>query len=284
VWFAVTRIRLVAIDLDGTLLDNDLAISFRAKQAIRRAREQGVQVTLATGRMYASAVVYAEELDLDVPLITYQGALVKTSRSGEVLYRRHVPLALARQVIMEARDRGFHVNVYLDDRLYVEAMTGRARDYARIARVPLHPVGDLVEFIREDPTKVLVVAEEQKLDAWARECREFFGQDLYITKSLPHFLEFLHPEATKGRGLTAVAQALGIPPAEIMAIGDSFNDLEMFKFAGLAVAMGNARREIREAADYVTLANDDDGVAEALEKFVCSQTPPSHDLLPGDQY
>ncbi|MHB1126896.1 MAG: HAD-IIB family hydrolase [Bacillota bacterium] len=99
-------------------------------------------------------------------------------------------------------------------------------------------------------------------------CRKDFQESLYITKSQYNYLEFLHPEATKGRGLSAVAEALGILPGEIMAIGDSYNDVEMFKFAGSAVAMGNARQEVRAAADYVTAANVDDGVAEILERLV----------------
>ncbi|MHB1420118.1 MAG: Cof-type HAD-IIB family hydrolase [Bacillota bacterium] len=264
----MSKIKLIAMDLDGTLLSSDLAISPRTKQVIKKVREKGIHVTIATGRMFTSALVYAEELDLDVPLITYQGALVKTSRSGQVLYRRNMPLDLARKVIQEAGERGFHVNVYIEDQLYVKSITERAMEYARLARVPIHPVGNLAEFVKSDPIKVLVVGEEDELDAWAKVCRAHFQDSLYITKSQYNYLEFLHPEATKGIGLRNVAQFLGIPPGEVMAIGDSYNDLEMFQYAGIAVAMGNSREEIRAAATYVTAGNDADGVAEILERLI----------------
>lgn len=262
------RFELVAIDLDGTLLDDDLKISPRTQEVIARVRQQGVHVTIATGRMFASAQPYALQLGLDIPLITYQGALVKTSQGGQVLYHRFVPLELARQVIQTVNEYGYPINVYLDDRLFVEKITPEGEMYARRSNVPLHPAGDLLEFLQEDPIKVLVIQEEDKLQALEEKCRKIFGGKLYITRSQPMYLEFMHPEATKKRGLEAVASHLGIGPEKIMVIGDSYNDLEMFRFAGFSIAMGNARPEIKERADYVTKSNREEGVAEALEKFL----------------
>lgn len=264
------QVQLIAIDLDGTLLNNDLQISDRAQRAIRAAGENGVKVTLCTGRMYASARLYALELGLDLPLITYNGALVKTSGSGDVLYHRTVPVELARQVVQLGRKYRCQINVYHQDRLYVENISDRAKLYASRTNVRLYHVHDLIEFLEHSPTKVLAINKEEVLADMEAEFRSMWGNQLYITKSSPDFLEFLNPEATKGRGLEAVARALGVPREKIMAIGDSYNDLEMFKAAGYAVAMGNARKEIQDAADYVTCSNDDDGVAEAIENLVLS--------------
>jgi len=261
-------IKLVAIDLDGTLLDNDYVISTRAKQAIKRVRSEGVEVTLCTGRMYRSALPYAQELGLALPLITYQGAMVKNSGTGEVLYERFVPAVWAREVIKLGKDWGFPVNLYYEDDLYVEEATPMGRLYASRVGVKMHEVGDLLEFVSDGPIKLLAIEKnEARLEGFEQVCREKFADNLYITRSMPEYLEFLHPEATKGRGLSAVAMSEGISAAQVMAIGDSYNDLEMFAYAGFSVAMGNARPEIKEKADYITTANEDDGVAEALNKF-----------------
>ena len=262
------NIKLVAIDLDGTLLGDDLKISPRAKEAIKRSMDEGVQVTLATGRMYRSALPYAKELGVQVPLITYQGGLVKMSSSGQVLYHKELSLNYAQEVIEMARKFGFHINAYLDDNLFVEEDTHLSRDYGRKTGVKIHLVDDLLEFLPDNPVKILLIGAEEQLDIMQEQCRNHFNNRVYITKSKHHFLEFTHPEATKGHGLRAVAQWMNVSTDEIMGIGDSYNDLEMFRSVGLSIVMGNARDEVKAAADYITGSCNDDGVAEALERFV----------------
>ncbi|NPV91647.1 MAG: HAD family phosphatase [Firmicutes bacterium] len=263
--------RLVAIDLDDTLLGDDLKISGRAKQAIRRSREKGIHVTLATGRMLRSVLPYAEELDLNLPLITYQGALVKNSRTGEVLYHRPVPGEFVGPVADIIRSYGYHLQMYNYDELCMERFTPEGADYARLAGVGVTLVEDL-RFACPQPTKVLVVNyQEWRLDELARVLGDRFGDSLYVTKSKPHYLEILHPEATKGKALKVVADYFGVPRESVVAIGDSFNDLDMIQYAGLGVVMGNAREEIKRYADYVTRGNNDDGVAEVLEQWVLKE-------------
>lgn len=263
--------RLIASDLDDTLLDSRCCISSRVKETIKRARDRGVYVTIATGRMYRSAVMFAEELEIDVPLITYQGALVKTSVTKEVMYHRTVPLELAKEVISHGESEGLAINLYVDDQLFVSKITPEAERYSAVIRVPVQAVGSLQRFLNQDPTKILMIGDEKRLDLlWAEE-QEKFGDTLYITKSKPNFLEFTHPQATKGLALSAVAEHLGVAREEIIAFGDSFNDLELLRAAGFGVAMGNARDELKREADYVTASHDDDGVAAAIEKFVLGE-------------
>jgi Cof subfamily protein (haloacid dehalogenase superfamily) len=266
--WSMTDFRLVAIDLDGTLLRNDLQISPRAKRAIRQVRELGVEVTLCTGRMYASALPYAREIGLELPLVTYNGALVKNTGTGQVIYQRLLPEKYAREIIAKAKEYDLPVNVYHDDRLFVERITPEGRAYMEKSRIPVQEVGDLSRWLEQDPLKVLVMGEREKLDRLAEDWVREWGDAVYITKSWPTYLEFLHPEATKGLGLQALARHLHVEQEQVMGIGDSYNDLEMFKYAGFSVVMGNAEPAVKEAADYVTLTNDDDGVAEALEKFI----------------
>lgn len=263
------NIKLVAIDIDGTLVDNDRNISLRNKEAIRNVRDNGVEVTLATGRMFDSARIYGDALGLDLPLVTYQGALVKASATGEILYQRYVDAPLAQQVVALATDKGFRVWFYLDDRVLVDKITSKTREYAANYFVPVREIESLTDCTSLSPLKLIVADyNEEALTQFEEESKEIFGSSLHIARSLPQYLEFGHPEATKADGIDAVVRYLGINPQEVMAIGDSWNDLEMFEYAGLAVVMGNARREIKKKADYVTLSNQDHGVAVALEELL----------------
>lgn len=259
------------MDLDDTLLDKNLQISEENRQALALARRAGVAVTLATGRMYRSALPFAQELEIDAPLITYQGALVKHPVTQEVLLHRPVPLQYALDIIARVNTLGYHINVYLDDRLYVERHTEEMLLYQSISRVNAEAVGPLIPFLKqagEEPTKVLVIAREEQLDELAGELRSLYGEKLHITKSKPYFLEFSHPGATKGHALASVAAYCGLEPGEVIAVGDSYNDLEMIDWAGLGVVVANARPEIQARADYVTASNEENGVARVVEKFI----------------
>lgn len=264
-------IKLIAIDLDDTLLRNDLTISPRAKKAISRATAAGVAVTLATGRMYASALPFARELGLNLPLITYQGALVKYA-SGKVVYHMPLPLSLTRKLLEFILPYGYHLNVYIDDELYMEKYSPEGQRYLKVSKVPVHLVENLPEMIDRDPTKLLIIAEEPQLDALAAELRAIFGAAVNITKSKPNFLEIGHRKATKGLALKRLARSMGLRAAQVMAIGDSWNDIDMLEYAGIGVAMANAAPAVKEAADFITRHNDDDGVAEAIERIVLDIT------------
>lgn len=262
------RFKLIAVDLDDTLLPEDLRLTDRVKKTIAAVRDAGVQFTLSTGRMYRSAVPYARELGIDIPLITYQGALVKNSLSGEVLLYRPLSLQYAREIVARVHQLGYHLNGYLDDRLLVEHDTPEGRRYSRISGVKAEVVGDFLEFFKRDPIKMLAISEEPLLDELSAELVPLYEGKVHIAKSKPFFLEFSHPKATKGEALSCLAGRFGINRDEIMAIGDSYNDLEMLDYAGLGVVVANAREDIKQRADYVTTAPYSDGVVEALEKFV----------------
>jgi len=262
-------IKLVAIDLDDTLLDSGLSISPRCAADIEKMRQKGVLVTLATGRMYRSALPYALQLGMNIPLITYQGALVKDSLSGEVLYFRPVG-ELATTVMEFLREQGVYFHTYFNDQLCVESDTPEASAYSQLAGVELTFMPDLVEASRYQPAlKIMAISHDIKLlDPVEADLKALFGQDLYITRSKLHYLEIMHRDANKARALQLVAEHYGIEQADVLAIGDSYNDIAMLKWAGIGVAVANAPQMVKAAADYVTASNDEDGVAEALEKWV----------------
>ncbi len=263
--------QLVAIDLDDTLLADDLTISPQTIEAIHQAIEKGVTVTFATGRMYQSAVQYAKKIQLDVPIITYQGALIKNVLSGEVLFERLLDEALAISIIKELRAKNHHIQIYLHDEIYLEKDHSFARDYSKASNVPYHVVDDLIQTMREmktTPAKILTIEEPAAIQEIHQEFQIQFGNSCHITISKPHFMEITHKEATKGKAIEYLAHLKGITLDQVIAIGDSMNDRDMLEVAGLGVAMGNAHPEIKAMANYVTKTNNDHGVWEVFQKFV----------------
>lgn len=264
------KYKLIAADLDDTLLNDDLKISERNRRAFQLAQDMGVIVTIATGRMFRSALPVALELGIEGPLVTYQGAFVKSVSTGEVMVHRPVPVDLARKVITAGYENGLHINIYINDTLYMDRITEEGKYYVEQAKVEMNPVGNLLDFLQNDPTKVLFIGEADFLDKLSHQMKEQFGESLYITKSKPNYLEFMHPKATKMHGISRLAEVLGILPEEIITFGDSYNDIEMIDYAGLGVAVGNAPQAIRERADLVADTNNNDGVAKVIEEFVLS--------------
>ena len=259
-------IKLVAVDLDDTLLNNDIKISEENKKAIRECREQGIYFTFATGRMFRAAVDYAKEVNLDLPLITYQGALVKTIDEKEI--EHHViEKEIAAEVIDFLRDYKMQLNVYMNDFLYVEQMNDFGCNYVSLSKVG-HKVTKFPQGLVTEPTKILLAGDPAVLDIIQEKSMAIYGDRLTITKSKDHFLEFGNPKSKKSIALKALADSLGIKREEIMAVGDGMNDLDMLEFAGTGVAMENAAPQVKEIADHITDTNDNHGVAKAIRKFV----------------
>ena len=263
-------VKLIAIDLDGTLIDHQLTVAPRVKQAIAAAQAQGVTVTLASGRMFAAMVPYAQELDITVPLICYQGGLVRHPVTEETTFHLPVPPALAREVVALARARDIQVNAFADDRLHVESLTPEAEVYMRIARVEATVVPDLAAFLDESPSTklVLVNLDEEKTNRLVAELTTHFGSRLGITKSHAYYTEAIHAEVSKGRALKQLASALDVALEQTMGIGDNLNDLSLVETAGFGVAMGNGDHRVQAAADFVTTTYEEDGVAVAIEQHV----------------
>ncbi|MEA2574084.1 MAG: hypothetical protein QOH93_1382 [Chloroflexia bacterium] len=266
-------IKLLALDLDGTLFTDDLIVSERARNAISAAQKRGVLVTLATGRMFTSASKIAHEVGIVAPLICYQGALIQHNGTGEVLYHKTVPIPLAHEIVTAAQRRGLHLNVYLGDKLYIAHMTEGARYYTQINYgLQANEVGDLHAWLDEQaelgPTKLVIVTPAEQTDAVLEEFTHEYGEQLQVTKSHPRFTEFTNKECSKGRALAYLAEYSGIARDEVMAIGDGHNDLDMLQWAGYGLAMPTAPQSVLDIAHGVCLPIADDGAAEAIERFI----------------
>lgn len=205
-----------------------------------------------------------------MPLITYQGAWVKNSLSEEVLYYKPVPQSLARQVMLYFRAQGIHYHSYYDDELCVEKPSPEGDAYALLAGVTAQLHEDLItDLLHFDAMKIMAISDdEKKVLTMEEELKSRFDQFLYITRSKPGYLEVMNRAVSKAHALELIANYYGIERSEVMAVGDSYNDLDMIEWAGLGVAMGNAIDPVKKIADYVTFSNDEEGVTEALRRFI----------------
>jgi Cof subfamily protein (haloacid dehalogenase superfamily) len=258
----------VACDLDRTLTWRDGVLPPRTTAALRAARAAGIVVVIATGRMYRSVRPYAEAAGIEAPLVCYQGAAVVEPRTSEWLLHEPIPLELAREAISAVEHEGFALNCYVDDDLYVAAVTEHARSYADFQSIPLHAVGDLLGWIERPPTKLVVVDDPARLDALRPRLEEHFGERLYIAKSLPYFLELASPAISKGTGLAFVAEHLGFTAERTVAFGDGENDLELLGWAGFGIAVENADDKLKARADWICPAAEREGVAQVLEALL----------------
>jgi Cof subfamily protein (haloacid dehalogenase superfamily) len=225
---------------------------------------------LVTGRMFRAVRPYALEAGLDDPVVCYQGAVV-AEQDGRWLRHVPIPLPLAREAIATLDDEGFGLNCYVDDELYVAEITPAARQYADFQHIELHPVGDLLAWLEAPPTKLVVIDDPHVLDGLELRLKAHFDGRLYISKSLPYFLELASPDVTKASGLEFLARRVGFARERTVACGDGENDVEMLEWAGYAVAVANAHELVLAAADLVCPSVDEEGVAQVIEAFLDSR-------------
>jgi Cof subfamily protein (haloacid dehalogenase superfamily) len=221
--------------------------------------------------MFQAVRPYALEAGLDDPVVCYQGAVVAEPRSGKWLRHEPIPLELAREAIAALDEEGFPLNCYVDDELYVAEITPGARQYADFQHLELHPVGDLLAWLDEPPTKLVVIDDPEVLDGLKMRMIARFDGRLYISKSLPYFLEFASPDVTKAAGLDFLSEHLGFTRERTIAFGDGENDIELVEWAGYGVAVANAHDRVKDVADLVCPPVTEEGVAQVLEAFLDSR-------------
>jgi Cof subfamily protein (haloacid dehalogenase superfamily) len=264
--------RLLALDLDGTIVDESLQISPRVRRALRAAMDDGVHVTLASGRPFSATLLFANDLGIQEPLICHQGAMVRNPCSGEVYLRRSLPRNLAHEFVDTAREHGWDLCLTIDDEQYVERVTPGLQVISALAPVPIEPhvVADL-KALPQDPLRLLLIVEAAQAARVRDLLRERFAGRLLIVRSFARFVEATDLAASKGQALAFLAQKLGVSQAETMAIGDNDNDVDMVTWAGLGVAMGNGSTALRAAANHVAGTIAEDGAASAIERFILEQ-------------
>jgi hypothetical protein len=257
-------IRLVVMDLDGTARSRRLGVTPGVRGAIAAARARGVRVCVATGRMWQSAG----------PWILYNGGQVLDFASGRTLYERRLPAAAARAALeLVRRDPEVQPHLYVDDRVLVERPHPLTDAYTADDGLAAEVVPSFEPLLAADPYKVLVIGPRERIEMLQRAVRDA-ALPVHAVQSEPVYLEILPPGVSKGEALRAMWGALGLAPAETIAIGDNWNDAEMIEAAGLGVAMGHAPEGVRARADYVCGTAEEEGVREVIERFVLGTGQP----------
>ncbi|PHV71629.1 sugar-phosphatase [Sporanaerobium hydrogeniformans] len=263
--------KLIAVDMDGTLLRKDKTISSFTQKAICKARHKGVRVVLASGRPIEGLQKYLEELNLVSEqdyVLSFNGSIIQNTATREVIKKNiltgkdlHELYALSQQI-------GLNIHAFSNAGCITPKMSKYSELEGTINGIPVLEVDYSLISQEEDIIKVMMIDEPSVLEEGMKKLPTDIYDKYTIVKSAPYFLEFINKKAGKGAGVRALAEYLGIKQEEIICIGDAGNDLDMIQFAGLGVAMGNAFEEVKEAADFVTACNDEDGVAHVIEKFI----------------
>ncbi len=269
-------IRLVVLDIDGTIAGVGNDISPAVREVVQAVRQKGIQVAIATGRMFHSALRFHQMLQLDLPLMAYQGALIQDPLTEMV--HRHWTLDSAKALHLldyfESVDFKHHLSVhaYVNDQLYVRALTPETAQYCERTGVTAIPVGDLRPLIQgQEPTKLLALSESAAhIEVLYTHLRsQYSPAELYLTKSIATFFEATNPLVNKGTAVRYVAEdLLGLRAEQVLAIGDNFNDFEMLEYAGIGIAMGSAPLPVQAIADWVAPDVEQDGAAIALEQLL----------------
>jgi len=260
--------KLLALDLDGTVVGPGPAITDAVVAAVERAHAAGLAVTVITGRMYAAAKPFIDRLNLRGPVVCYQGAAIFDARSGAVLQRTPVQRDVAREVLEAAVVDRIHAQCYADDRLYLDAINEWSRVYIDLAKVEPVIVPSLVRaFADRDTDKIVLVDSPERASRYVDILKDRMGDRAYVTRSNPEFVEVLDPRVSKGTALAFVAAHYGIELGDTIAVGDSWNDLPLLDAAGFGIAMGSGPPELLARADAVVADVMHDGVVEAIERY-----------------
>ena len=266
----MNNIKMLVLDIDGTIFKKDYTATQRVKDTLTRLVQDGIRVVLCTGRMYAATKSIALELGLKDPVICYQGGLIKDFLNGDkTLWQQPMDEKLARDVIANLKKRNVFFNLYINDVLMVEHDDRLVREYVDDRKIEYKVIGNCDSIDLTGINKVLAIDDDVDLIVkLQKEMAQLYKDKLYVIRSTTRFCEFSDPNATKGNAVRFLAGMWGIKKEEIMACGDQDNDIEMLLAAGVKVAMGNATEDLKKIADYITDSVDNDGVVGAVGKFI----------------
>ena len=262
------KYRLIAADVDGTLLDSSNRITEKTKDAIKLCIEKGVIFTISSGRPVQGVEKLNQILNLDSPFITYNGAMVIMGKSKEILYEKKMSAENAKSVINLGEKWGPTMLVWTDNKLYSNKINERTENYSKIANIEPVLVKNLADIAVNGVSKVLWYDEIDKINIFLAEAGKYISNEINFHTSKPMFLEFVDKGASKAIAMEKIGEKFGIAREEMIAIGDGLNDLSMIEYAGLGIAMGNAHEILKRKAQYITSSNDQDGVANAIYKFI----------------
>ena len=264
---------LGAFDLDGTVLRRDLAITEATVVALNALREQGVRLVVATGRRFEGAREHAERLGFggEDPVICYGGSMVRRMNGTETLLHRTLSKSVSLQVLEWAAERGLHARVFTDGKIVASPETSAVLRHLSDREPDVEVVESPAAWLRnggEEPTKLVLIDHPNRIPNWLDEAQHMFSGRLFVTRSLPHYVEVGGLRGTKSEALRFLCELWDIDPSRTIAFGDADNDIDMLSFAVLGVAVGGMTEEIRAAADAVAPPVNEDGVASFIRGLI----------------
>ena len=260
-------IKMVVTDIDGTIYSPENGITTKVKECMQNLINKGIYVAIATGRTYGSAKAVADKIGIKCPLICYQGGLVN-SYEGEILDVKYLNPDIAREIIADCRKRNIHLNVYVEDTLYVEDDDKYIKDYIGDKGIDYFKVNSFDELDFSKLNKLLAIKYDVNfINSFIEELKEKYPQ-IYVVKSFDYFCEIANKDATKGNAIKFLANRLGFSEKEVMAIGDQNNDIEIPWQNIKCIGDDNGTDEIKAEADYITDTVQNDGFVKAVNKFV----------------
>ena len=272
----MTQIKLLILDIDGTISGKSNQVTETVKDAIKEAQAKGIKVGLATGRMYCSALRFHQEIDADLPIIAYNGAwMQEVDNNQEILLHQPVDKNIAQQLLHyfreKQKEKELEIHLYYDDQLYVENFSKKTDFYVTRSGINYNVIDKLESLLNNHPTKVLAQSPDADfIGNLLQDLQSRYSTDeLYLTQSNPIYLEATQANVNKGSTIQyLVEKILGYHADEVMAIGDNYNDYTMLKYAGFSVAMGDAPDGIKNIASAVTKDVENDGVADAIASYL----------------
>ena len=263
--------RAIALDLDGTLTNHDKVVTPRTRQALLKAQKLGAIIILASGRPTYGIVPVAECLELEKRggyILSYNGGNIVNAKTGEKLFSQFLPDAVIPILYKYAREHGYALLGYAGNEIITEMPDDPyVKEESRINKMNIRKVENLLDALEPHPTKLLMTGDPTDMLKAEEELVEILGEKMDIFRSAPFFLELVPKGIDKAQSLLRLLSKINLTPADLIAFGDGYNDQSMLKLAGVGVAMANAAPEVRADADYVTLSNEEDGVAAALLHF-----------------
>lgn len=261
------KYKLIAVDMDGTLLNNKKEITPYTLERINEMVKKGYIFCISTGRPYLGVKKYFEQIDGNIPLILYNGAVVTFSKTKEVLLKKGLTEFQSHEIIDLIREKDGTFIFWSNEDLYVNKLNNHTVKYFDISKATPHIIQDDSEIPYKDITKIIWFDENEKLKEYQNTILKDIKDVNYFT-SQPTFLEFVSFGISKAKAMETLGEYYNLTKDEMIAVGDGCNDLPMIEYASLGVAMANADKEVIEKANYVTLSNEEDGVAKVIDKFI----------------
>lgn len=263
--------RIIALDLDGTLTNHDKIVTEATLKALAKAQDNGAVVVLASGRPTYGIIPVADCLELEQRggfILAYNGGKIVDCRTMETLYSQYLPDTVLPEIYDYAHRKGYALLGYSGNEIITESPDDKyVGEESRINKMPIRQVGNLLENLEKHPTKLLMTGDPTEMVKAEEELAAILGNKMDVFRSAPFFIELVPKGIDKAHSLQRLLNHIGYTPSDMIAFGDGYNDISMLRFAGIGVAMANAAPEVRAEADYVTLSNEEDGVAAALTHF-----------------